>query len=161
MDGVSAGHFVRGRPRTKEVFLTDRAIRLVLSAFAIVVGVQGFVNAHAAIMTMLKVFRATHSTETAILTVIWFFIIRHPKVTNVTMVLSKGNSTRHTIVAVQKRQSNASEFWDTAISATPNIKKRQYLRFGRLLGETLSTNDFLHGEPVNGMVGFFRSLWIG
>ena len=78
------------------------------------------------------------------------------------MILSKGNPTRNTIVAVESEETNGNKHLGMfRISVASHITEQHNLRLGGLFGETLATNDFLHGESVNGMVGFFGSLWIG
>lgn len=78
MNGVSAGHLVRGGTTAKEEFLTDGTIRLVFSSLAIVFLVQGLVDAHAAIVAMLKVLGSADATKTALRAVVGLIFIRHP-----------------------------------------------------------------------------------
>lgn len=75
MNGVATGHFVRGRSGRKEVFLTNGTIGLVLTDFAIVIAVERFVNAHAAIVTMKKMFGSPDAAKAAEIAVIGFLFV--------------------------------------------------------------------------------------
>lgn len=104
---------MRGTPGTKQKLLTDWTVGLVFPAFAVVIVIQTLVDAHSAVVTMLKVFGTTNSTEPTVLTVIWFFLVGHPQVTNITMILSKSNSTTDTIVSgKQKPKDEMPTFTD-------------------------------------------------
>ena len=78
VNSVTTGHFVRGTSRAKQKFLTNRTIGFILSTFAIVVVVKRPVDAHSAIVAVLKVFGATDSAKATIWAVIRLFIISHP-----------------------------------------------------------------------------------
>lgn len=80
--------------------MTNRAIGLVLATLAIMLVVKRLVNAHAAIVTMLKVFGSSHTAETAFRTVVGLIFVRHPEITNGTMILSKLDVAFYASVAV-------------------------------------------------------------
>lgn len=93
VNGMSAGHFVTGGSRRKEVFLADGTIGLVFAVFAIVIVVESSVDAHAAIVTVLEVLSTTDATESTIFTMVRTLFIRHPQVTSTTMIGTKLNTT--------------------------------------------------------------------
>ena len=105
MDCVSTGHFVRCTTRTKEELLANRAVGLIFATLAVVVRVQALINAHPAVMAVLKVLRASYTTEAAVVTMVWLFVIGHPQITYIAVVCSKLNSTIDTIIAIDKRQA--------------------------------------------------------
>jgi hypothetical protein len=105
VDGVSTRHFVRSTSGTKEEFLANRAVGFVLATFAIVIGVKAFVNTHSTVMTVLKVFSPTNAAKTTITTVIWFFVVGHPQITDIAMILSKLHRAFDAIVAVKTKYS--------------------------------------------------------
>lgn len=78
MNGMTAGHFMRRTSGTEQEFLTDRTVGFVLSAFAVVVGVQAFVDAHSTVVAMLEIFSASDTTKPTILAMIGLFIVGHP-----------------------------------------------------------------------------------
>jgi predicted lysophospholipase L1 biosynthesis ABC-type transport system permease subunit len=82
--------------------LADGAIGLVLAVLAVVIGVETLINAHAAIMAMLKVLGTTDAAKATVLTMVRFFIIGHPKITNVAMVVTKLDITIYAIVTVKR-----------------------------------------------------------
>ena len=99
---VSTGHFVAGVSTAKQVFLTDGTIRHVLAGLAIVIVEQLAVNAHTAVVTVGKVFSATHSAETTVRAVIRGLGFGHPEVANEAVVLAKLNTTTNAFVAVKR-----------------------------------------------------------
>lgn len=95
---MTTGHFVRCTARAEEKLLTDWAIGLVLSTFAVMVGVQTLVDTHSAIMAVLEIFGAANPTKPTVRTMVWLFVIRHPQITDAAMIFSKLNSTGDAIV---------------------------------------------------------------
>mmetsp|Transcript_20981 Transcript_20981/g.30037 ORF Transcript_20981/g.30037 Transcript_20981/m.30037 type:complete len:130 (-) Transcript_20981:330-719(-) len=89
---------------------------------------QRLVNTHSTILTMSKVLPAANTTEPTIGTVIWLFLIAHPKVTNGTVIFPK---------------------LCPAIDAV--------IRFGSLFGKAFIANDFTYGESIELMV-FGRTI---
>jgi hypothetical protein len=106
MYGVAAGHLMGGAPRTEQEFLTHWAVRLVLAALAVVIEVQALVDAHATIVTVPKVLRPAHATESAVTAVVRLLVVRHPQVTDVAVVLSKLDSAVDTIVPANHPEEN-------------------------------------------------------
>ncbi len=94
MNGMAAGHFVGGTPGAKKKFLADRTVGFVLSALAIVVVVKRSVDAHSTIVAVLEVFRPAYSTKAAVWAVIGLFVVPHPQVADVAMVLPECNAAR-------------------------------------------------------------------
>mmetsp|Transcript_10216 Transcript_10216/g.21299 ORF Transcript_10216/g.21299 Transcript_10216/m.21299 type:complete len:294 (+) Transcript_10216:281-1162(+) len=94
VNGVTAGHFVGGTPGRKEKLLADRTVGFVLSALAIVVVVKRSIDAHSTIVAVLEVFSTAYSTKATVWAVIGLFIIPHPQVADVAMVLPECNSAR-------------------------------------------------------------------
>lgn len=89
MNGVATGHFVAGRPRRKQILLTNRTIGHVLAGLAVVILKQESVNAHATIVTMPEIVPPSHPTETTIVTMVGILVGRHPQIANRAMILSK------------------------------------------------------------------------
>jgi hypothetical protein len=48
---------------------------------------------------MFEVSCSSYPTKSTILTVVWFFVIRHPEIANTAMILSKLNATIDALVA--------------------------------------------------------------
>jgi hypothetical protein len=74
-----------------------------------VVRIETAVDAHAAIVTVLKIFSASDPAETAISTVVRPFIVGHPEIANVAVVFSKLDAALDAIVAEKeenKRRQN-------------------------------------------------------
>ena len=65
-------------PGGKQIFLTDGTVGHVLSRFAVVIVKEDGINAHAAVMTMGKIFAATHATESTVGAVIRRLLSGHP-----------------------------------------------------------------------------------
>jgi len=124
---MTTWHFMRSTSRTKEKFLTDGAVRFVLSALAVVVGVQTFVNTHSTIMAVLEIFCPSHTAETTILAVIWLFIVRHPQIADAAVIFSELDPTVDTIV-----------------------------RFGTLFSIAIPTNDLFYCKSINIVMSVFR-----
>jgi hypothetical protein len=103
VNGVAARHLMRGTPRTKEKLLANWAVGFVFSTLAVVIGIQAFVDAHATIVTMLEILCTTNTAKPAIRTVIWLFVVCHPQVTYVAMVVTKQNPAVHTVVSKESR----------------------------------------------------------
>lgn len=93
VNGMSAGHFVRGMSTAEQIFLTDGAVAHVLARLAIVIIKQNRINAHAAVMAVFEVFAAANSTKPAIGTVVWVIIRRHPKIADAAVVRSEQYTT--------------------------------------------------------------------
>lgn len=100
MNGMSTGHFVTGRTRREKIFLTDGTIGLVLSVLAIVIVVQSTIDAHAAVVTVLKVFGTADTAKATVLTMVRAFLIGHPQVADVAMVGTKLDVTRNAVVCL-------------------------------------------------------------
>jgi hypothetical protein len=126
---MSTGHFVRCAPRIEQVLLTYRAIGSILALFAIVIGVETAINAHAAFVTMQKVVGSSHSTKAAIGTVVRSLLVRHPQIANIAMVRAKLYRTGYTVV-----------------------------RFAALSRKAFAANDFHHGESIDIVVIVLRDL---
>lgn len=109
VNGVSAGHLVAGRAARKEVFLTNRTVGLVLAHLAIVVVVQGPIDAHATIVTVLKVLGTTHPTKSTIRTMVGTLLIRHPQIAYAAMIGSKLYTAVDTVVAVNFTKKKKKE----------------------------------------------------
>jgi hypothetical protein len=78
MNGVSTGHFMARRSTAEQVFLAHRTVGSVLSCLAIVVAVERLVNAHTAVMAVLKILRPSDSTKAAVGAVIGCLLVAHP-----------------------------------------------------------------------------------
>jgi hypothetical protein len=110
---MSTWHFVTGRTRREQVFLTDGAVGLVLAVLTVVIVVEGAIDAHAAIMTVFEVLSSTNTTETAIRTMVRTFLIRHPQIADVAMVFTKLDIARNAIVSVSpKPYHTKKQKWD-------------------------------------------------
>ena len=70
VNGVSAGHFVRGPTRTEQILLTHRTIAPVLASLAIVRFVQTPVDAHTTLVAVFEIVSTTDATKTTIGTVV-------------------------------------------------------------------------------------------
>lgn len=101
VNGVTTRHFVGRTPRAKEEFLTDGTVGFVFSTFAIVVGVESSVDAHATIVAMFEILGPSHPAKAAICTVVRAFVVGHPEVANITVVLSELDATLGTFVSVK------------------------------------------------------------
>ena len=66
MDGVTAGHLVRGVTTREQVLLTHGTIGIVLARLAIVIVEQIGIDAHATIVTVTEIVTSPHAAETAI-----------------------------------------------------------------------------------------------
>ena len=100
VDGVAAGHLVRGRTGAEEVFLTDGAVGHVLARLAVVIIEKEGINARAAVMTVLEVLPATDSAEATVGAMVRLLLGRHPQVADVAVVLSESDATFDALVAV-------------------------------------------------------------
>jgi hypothetical protein len=72
---VPAGHFVRRTATAKEVFLAHGAVALILARLAIMIVKQAFVNAHATVVTVLKVIFATDAAKATVFAVIGILVV--------------------------------------------------------------------------------------
>lgn len=126
---MATRHFVRSTSRTEEEFLTDRTVGFVFPGFAVVVGVEAAVNAHATIVTVLEIFSSPDPAESTICTVIRPLIIGHPEIANIAVVFSELDPALDTIIG-----------------------------FAGLPCKALPTNNFLDGKPINIVVGILRDL---
>jgi hypothetical protein len=97
---MTAWHFVTGRTGGKEVFLTDGTIGLVLAHLAVVIVVEGAINAHAAIMAVLEILGTTDAAKTAVFAMVRTFLIGHPQVANVAVVGTKLDVAGYAVVSV-------------------------------------------------------------
>ena len=97
---MTARHFMRGTSGTKEEFLTHGTVGFIFSTFAIVICVESSVNAHATIMTVLKILGTANTTKTTIGAMVGPFVICHPEIANAAVIFSKLNSTLDAIVTV-------------------------------------------------------------
>ena len=100
VDGMAAGHLVRGRTRAEQILLADGAVRHVLARLAVVIVEEEGINAHAAVMTVLEVLPATDSAEATVGAMVGLLLGRHPQVADVAVVLSKSDATFDALVAV-------------------------------------------------------------
>lgn len=85
--------------------MTDWTIGFVFSGFAVVVGIETAIDAHATIMTVLEIFGSPHTTESTIRTVIRPFIVGHPEIANVAVIFTKLDATLDAIVSVKNQNS--------------------------------------------------------
>lgn len=100
MNGMPTGHFVTGRSGREQVFLTHGAVGLVLAHLAIVILVEGAIDAHAAIMTVLEVFGTSDAAKAAVWTVIRTFFVGHPEVANDAVIRAEFYAAVDTVVSV-------------------------------------------------------------
>jgi hypothetical protein len=98
MNGVAAGHFVRGKATAEQIFLTNGTVAHVLATLAVVIVKQVNVNAHAAIVTVTKIVGAAHAAKAAVGTVVRFVFAGHPQVANVAVILAKLNAAANAVV---------------------------------------------------------------
>jgi hypothetical protein len=108
VNGVTTGHFVRGRPTAKEEFLTDGTVRLVLAILTVVVVIECLVNAHTTIVAVLKVLGTAHPAETTLRAVVGVILLGHPKVADRAMVLPKFGITINATVTVWFSKRNTT-----------------------------------------------------
>jgi hypothetical protein len=104
VNGMSTRHFVRGTATGKQILLAYGTVGLVLARLAIVTAVQGLINAHSTVVTVLKVIASTDTAKATVLAMIRVLVIRHPKIANVAVISAKLDSTANTIVAVVNRE---------------------------------------------------------
>lgn len=102
VNGVTTGHLVGGTSRTEEELLTDGTVGFVLSRFAIVVGVETAVDAHATVVTVLEIFGSPHPAESTVSTMVRPFVVGHPEVANITVVFTKLNATLDALVCLAR-----------------------------------------------------------
>jgi hypothetical protein len=126
VNGVATGHFVGGSPTAEQVFLTDGAVAPVLARLAIVILVQGHVDAHATLVAVLEIVPTTDAAKTTVMTMVGLFVGTHPKVANVAMILTKPDVTIDTVIG-----------------------------FAALSCIAFAADDFTDSEPVNGVVIIF------
>jgi len=50
-------------------------------------------------MTVLEVFSAADTTKAAVVTMVWFFVVRHPEVTTAAVVRAELSMARYTKIA--------------------------------------------------------------
>ena len=101
VDGVAAGHLVRGRAGAEQILLADGTILHVLADLAVVLGKERGVDAHAAVIAVAEVFGPTDTTEAALCTVVGTFLGRHPQVANGAVILSKLDTAADAVVTVR------------------------------------------------------------
>ena len=135
VDGVAAGHLVRGRAGAEEVLLADGAVGHVLAGLAVVIVEEEGVDAHAAIVAVLEVLPASDAAEAAVGTVVGLLLGRHPQVADVAMVLSEGNAALDALVAVvSMRRSVGGNYGQTRERereermSGPQIHSTKYLK---------------------------------
>ena len=102
VDGVAAGHLVRGRTGAEQILLTDGTVLHVLADLAVVLSEEGGVDAHAAVVAVAEVLGSTDAAEAALGTVIGAFLGRHPQVADGAVVLSELDTAADTVVPVQR-----------------------------------------------------------
>ena len=100
VDGVAAGHLVRGRTGAEEVFLTDGAVGHVLARLAVVIIEKEGIDTHATVMAVLEVLPATDSAEATVGAMVGLLLGRHPQIADVAVVLSESDATFDALVAV-------------------------------------------------------------
>lgn len=132
VNGVPAGHFVRGPTRIEQVLLTDGTVGPVLAGLAIVIRVETAIDAHAAFVAVRKVFLPAHAAKAAVGTVVGPLFVRHPQVANTAVVGSKLDPARDAVV-----------------------------RLAALPGKAFAANDFRDGESVNVVVIVLRDFGHG
>jgi hypothetical protein len=94
---------VRSITTAEQVFLTDGTVAHVLAVFAVVIIKQLGIDAHATVVTVLKVLASTHTAKAAVFAMIRRLLGRHPKVANIAVVITKLDSTGKAVVSVQER----------------------------------------------------------
>lgn len=129
VDGVAAGHFVRGAAAVEQKLLADGAVRPVLARLAVVVREQGPVDAHAALGAVRKALAAADAAKAALVAVVRPLLVRHPQVADAAVVGAKLGPARHTGVG-----------------------------FAALTGIAFAANDFDDGEAINRVVVVLRHL---
>jgi hypothetical protein len=168
VNGMSTWHFVTGRTRREQVFLTDGAVGLVLAVLAVVIVVESTIDAHSAVMTMFEVLRATDTTKAAVSTMIRAFLIGHPQIADVAMVFTKLDVARNAIVSVTEPPKTKTKYNKVRTVArmrsqskndiTPISLCMRDLRLAALSSKALSADDLFDGEAINGVVCIFRGL---
>ena len=111
VDGVAAGHLVRGRAGAEEVLLADGAVLHVLADLAVVLGEEGGVDAHAAVVAVAEVLGPTDSAEAALGTVVGTLLGRHPQVADGAVVLSELDAAADAVVAVLENNIYGCDGW--------------------------------------------------
>ena len=86
-------------PRTKEKLLADGTVGFVLSTFAVVIGVETSVNAHSTVVTVFEILGTTDMAKAAVGAMVGSFVVGHPEVANIAVVLSQLNVTLDAIVS--------------------------------------------------------------
>ena len=127
VNGVAAGHFVGGAAAGKEVFLADGAVAAVFAGFAVVGLIETAVDAHAALVAVLKVGLSADATKAAVGAVIGTLLVGHPQVANVAVVCPELDRAGDAVIC-----------------------------FAGLACEALAANDFTHSESVYSVVILFR-----
>mmetsp|Transcript_47674 Transcript_47674/g.70956 ORF Transcript_47674/g.70956 Transcript_47674/m.70956 type:complete len:439 (+) Transcript_47674:395-1711(+) len=107
MDGMSTGHLVTCTSTAEQIFLTNGTVGFVLSDFAVVIVVEGTIDAHATIMTVLKVFCPSDATKAAIGTMVRTFFVRHPQIAGHAMVGPELHPTVDTVVGLARLSREA------------------------------------------------------
>jgi hypothetical protein len=95
---MATRHFVRGASGAEKVFLTNWTVGHVFSRLAVVILEEQSVDAHPTVVAVPEAFATSHTAETAVSTMIWILILRHPKIANVAVVFSKLNLTVDAII---------------------------------------------------------------
>lgn len=104
--------------------MTDRAIASILSGSTVVRINQVFIDTHSTRMTMQKVFSTTNATKTAIFAMIRTFVILHPQIAYITVIIPE-------------------------LRIAPNTR----ICFTALARKTYATNNFSNRESIYIVVG--------
>ena len=78
VDGMAAGHLVRGRAGAEEVLLTYGTIGHVLTRLAVVIVEEESIDAHAAVVAVPEIVPATDAAEATVRAVVWLLFGGHP-----------------------------------------------------------------------------------
>ena len=140
VDGVAAGHLVRGRTGAEQVLLADGTILHVLADLAVVLSKERGVDAHAAIVAVAEVFGPTDATEAALGTVVGTFLGRHPQVANGAVILSKLDSAADAVVAVA-RSVKGGIVNDVSEAKKDKLSNDQCYLFASLIKAMPNTNN--------------------
>jgi hypothetical protein len=124
------------------------------------------INAHATIRTVAEIITAPYPTKTTIAAMIRRFDIRHPKVTYITMILTKLYRTINAFVATTTDKKKLCEcIRRQSRSTTKKTSHYQsagvwcHLRFTRLSRVAVTANDFPDTKSINQMMIVFWSTF--
>lgn len=76
-------------------------VGFVLSTLTVVIVVQTSINAHSAVVAVLKILRPTNPAKATVIAMIGLFVVVHPQVADIAMVFTKLDFAIDTMVAVE------------------------------------------------------------